>query len=268
MLLIDPETMAALSQLRDQPPLSSRLTMAGALLYETHQLFQAFSQFTDLGLIREAIIDKDLLHKTSYNRRRIMWIALHHRYLTPAPQWIGNALAQAATYGNQSPEFLSLGYLYFALRDQVTFQFITNVIWPTWQQGSTRVTYRDAMRFIRDLGSEDQDASPWSEATKKKLASTLLSSLRDFGLLKGTAAKTIQRPPVALETAYHLLCILWAEGKSGREIINAPDWRLFLWTEADIVQALTQLDQQGRVQFEKSGQTVMLQLPGTEGEGE
>lgn len=268
MLSTSLETLAVLKQVRDRPPLSSRLTMAGALLHETYQLFQAFSQFTDLGLIREAIIDKNLLHKTSYNRRRIVWIALHHRYLKPAPQWVGNALAQAATYGNQSPEFLSLGYLYFALRDQVTFQFITNVIWPTWQHGSTRLTHRDAMRFIRALADKDPNANAWSEATKKRLASSLLASLRDFGLLKGTATKTIQRPPVALETAYHLLCILWAEGKSGREIINAPDWQLFLWTETDVVQALSQLDQQGRVQFEKSGQTVMLQLPSTMGVGE
>ena len=124
------------------------------------------------------------------------------------------------------------------------------------------------MRFIRDLADKDPKVNAWSETTKKRLASSLLASLRDFGLLKGTATKTIQRPPVALETAYHLLCILWAEGKSGREIINAPDWRLFLWSETDIVQALAQLDQQGRVQFEKSGQTVMLQLPNTMGEAE
>lgn len=268
MTPIESDTIPILGTLRDQPPLSSRLTMAGALIHETYRLFEVFPQLTDLEAVREAIIDKNLLHKTSYNRRRIMWIALHHRYLTPAPQWVGGALAQASTYGNQSPEFLSLAYLYFALRDRLTFQFITELIWPTWQQGSIRLTHRDATLFIRDMASEDQGVNDWSEATKKKLASSLLSSLRDFGLLKGTATKTIQRPPVALETAYHLLCILWAEGKSGREIINAPDWQLFLWTETDVVQALAQLDQQGRVQFEKSGQTVMLQLPSAMGEGE
>lgn len=262
------DVLNELQTVRDQPPLSSRLTMAGALIHETYQLFQTFPENIDLAVMREAVIDKNLLHKNSYNRRRIMWIALHHRYLTPAPQWVGGALAQAVTYGNQSPEFLSLAYLYFALRDHFTFQFITNVIWPTWQKSSIRLTHRDAMSFIRDLADKDRKANAWSETTKKRLASSLLASLRDFGLLKGTATKTIQRPPVALETAYHLLCLLWAEGRSGREIINAPDWRLFLWSETDITQYLTLLEQQGRVQFEMSGQLVMLQLPNSQGDME
>lgn len=266
MELINSSTQVSLQNIRDHPPLSSRLTMAGALLHETYQLFQTVPQASSQDAIRELIIDGDLFHKNSYNTRRLMWIALNHRYLTPAPQWVGRALAQATSYGNQSPEFISLAYLYFALRDRFTFLFITELVWPTWEKGSTRLTHRDTMCFIRDLADEDPAVKAWSEATKKKLASTLLSAPRDFGLLKGTAKKTIQRPPVALETAYHLLCILWAEGKSGREIVNAPDWRLFLWSETDIVQELTQLDQQGRVQFEKSGQTVILQLPSTTGE--
>lgn len=260
------DQLALVEKVRDLPPLSSRLTMAGSLIHETYQFFKTSPDVNDLDALREAIIDKNVLHKNSYNRRRIMWIALHHRYLTPAPQWVAPALAQAATYGNQSPEFLSLAYLYFALRDRLTFRFITELVWPAWQQGVTRLIHRDAMRFIRDLGDEDPIVDAWRESTKKSLASKLLSSLRDFGLLKGAANKTIQRPPVALETVYHLLSVLWAEGKSGREIVNAVDWRLFLWSERDVAQALTALEQQGRLQFERSGQTVMMSLPEVRGE--
>ena len=65
-------------------------------------------------------------------------------------------MSQATAYGTQSPEFLSLAYLYFTLRDRLTFQFVTEFIWPTWQKGSTRLTNRDAMRFIRDLADDDQ----------------------------------------------------------------------------------------------------------------
>lgn len=263
---VQSDTLAMLANLRDRPPLSSRLTMAGSLIHEAYQLFKTSPDVTDLDALREAIIDKNVLHKNSYNRRRIMWIALNHRYLAPAPRWVAPAMAEATNYGTQSPEFLSLAYLYFALRDRLTFRFITELIYPTWQQGVTRLTHRDAMRFIRELGDEDTTVNGWRESTKKNLASTLLTSLRDFGLLKGAANKTIQRPPVALETVYHLLCILWAEGKSGREIVNAVDWRLFLWTESDIAQALTALDQQGRLQFERSGQMVMMHLPDARGE--
>ena len=191
--------------------------------------------------------------------------AAHQQQTALTPYWIGSALSQAAASGNQSPEFVSLAYLYFAFRTRLAFLFVTRFVWEQWQAGLTRLTHRDAMRFIYQLAEEETQIQAWHEATKKKMASMLLSSLRDFGLLKGTQTRHIQRPSIALPTAYHLLCILWAEGKSGLEIINDPAWRLFLWHEADITQALTQLDQLGALRFEKSGQTVILHL--VEGEG-
>ncbi len=242
MDLINPKLLPELQKVRDRSSISSRNTSTGALVYETYVLFQSLDGEIDHEQIREAIITENRLSKNSYEMRRKAWLAINNRYLTVAPQWVGRALVQSANQGNQSPEFLSLAYLYFALRDRLTFLFVTRFIWPQWQQGSTHITHRDAMRFIYGLADEEASVRAWHEATKKKIASTLLSSLRDFGLLRGTQTRHIQRPPVALETVYHLLCILQAEGKSGREIVNAPDWRLFLWSETDIAQALTLLD--------------------------
>ena len=44
MELIDSDALEHLHNLRDHPPLTSRLTMAGALIHETYQLFQTFPQ--------------------------------------------------------------------------------------------------------------------------------------------------------------------------------------------------------------------------------
>ena len=259
MKLIEPSTSRALTNIRDQAPVSSRNTSTGALLFELYALFNSLEDI-DPEVIKEAIITENRLHKNSYEMRRKAWLAINYRYLTIAPEWVGTALLEAAAVGNQSAEFVSLAYLYFALRTRLIFLFVTRYVWDQWQAGVTHLTHRDAMRFIYQLAEEEPQVQAWHEATKKKMASTLLSSLRDFGVLKGKQTRHIQRPSVALTTAYHLLCILWAEGKSGLEIINDPAWRLFLWREAEIIQALTQLDQQGAIRFEKSGQTVILQL--------
>lgn len=267
MQLLNPLSLAELTQLRDQTAVSSRNTSTGALLYEAFALFNSLNEINPES-IKEAIISENRLHKNSYEMRRKAWLAVNHRYLAVAPQWVGPALIQAAAAGNQSPEFVSLAYLYFAFRTRLTFLFVTRFIWKQWQAGVTHLTHRDAMRFIYELAEEEEaQVQAWHEATKKKMASTLLSSLRDFGVLKGAQTRYIQRPSIALPTAYHLLCVLWSEGKSGLEIVSDPAWRLFLWREADVSQALTQLDQLGAVRFEKSGQTVVLHLI-IEGEGE
>jgi len=262
---IDASSLATLAQLRDHTAVSSRNTSTGALLYELYALFTALDEINP-ERIREDIISANRLHKSSYEMRRKAWLAINHRYLTVAPHWVGDALIQAAAAGSQSLEFVSLAYLYFALRNRLVFLFITRHLWGQWQAGVTHLTHRDTMRFLYDLAEEEPQVQAWREATKKKMASTLLSSLRDFGVLKGKQTRHIQRPSADLTTAYHLLCVLWSEGKSGLEIINDPAWRLFLWRETDVSQALAQLDQLGAVRFEKSGQTVVLHL--IEGEGE
>jgi hypothetical protein len=56
------------------------------------------------------------------------------------------------------------------------------------------------------------------------------------------------------------LCILLSEGKRGRSLLEAPDWRLFLWSESQVVNALAILAQKGWIKFEKTGRTVILEL--------
>jgi len=259
MKLLDPETRIALSHLRDHTAVSSRNTSTGALVYETYALFSSLDEINP-EFIKEAIITENRLHKNSYEMRRKAWLAINHRYLAVAPQWIAGGLMDATAAGNQSPDFVSLAYLYFALRNRLVFLFVTRFLWAQWQTGGTRLTHRDALRFLYDLADEEPQVSAWHEATKKKMASTLSSSLRDFGILKGTQTRYIQRPSIALTTAYHLLCVLHAEGKSGLEIVNDPAWRLFLWRDADVSQTLAQLDHLGAIRFERSGQTVVLQF--------
>jgi hypothetical protein len=256
---IDPQTQASLTQLRDRTAVSSRNTSTGALLYELYALFNTLDDLTPEA-IREAIIVENRLHKKSYEMRRKIWLAVNHRYLTAAPQWVSVALQEATAAGNQSPQFISLAYLYFALRTRLVFLFVTDFLWEQWQAGVTHLTHRDALRYIYALAEEEPLAQGWREATKKRMASMLLSSLHDFGLLKGKQTRYIQRPSIALDAAYHLLCLLHAEGKSGLEIVTDPAWRLFLWSEADVGQALSQLDQRGLIRFEKSGSTIILEL--------
>jgi hypothetical protein len=87
-----------------------------------------------------------------------------------------------------------------------------------------------------------------------------LAALRDFGVLNGIYSKQIQRPIVSAETVFHLLCVLLTEGHHGREVIEAPDWRLFLWTEDDVGKALADLAQRRWIRFERGGRTVILEL--------
>lgn len=253
-------TLAAIQRIRDTGPISSRNTSKGALVQETFTAFKAADGQINAPDLKHLILVENVVHKTSYETRREIWNAIKRRYLSVCPQWIGCALAAATEKGIQSADFLSLAYLYYALRDRATFEFVIGPVWDKWLQGVTSIDTSDFLVFLERQAEESPQIKKWREVTRRRLASMTLAALRDFGLLRGRQVKHIQRPSVAPETIYHLLCILYAEGKEGRAIIEAPDWRLFLWSEAEVSNALGGLAQKGWIDFERAGQTVILRL--------
>lgn len=252
--------ITSLACLRDVSPLSSRNTSKGALIKETFNVFSAVKNGLPLIEIRQAILYSQLLQKPSFETRRKIWNAISHRYLSVYPEWVARAMANATTEGTQSADFISLAYFYYAIRDSLTFEFVTGPVWKKWQRQSVNIDQNDFLAFLEQKAEKLPHIKKWREVTRNRLASMTLSALRDFGLLKGKQKKQIQRPPLSPDTIYHVLSLLYVEGKAGMDILEAPDWRLFLLSDADVVVALSNLAQIKWIRFEKSGRTVMLQM--------
>jgi hypothetical protein len=252
--------VSGLAQIRETSPSARNTAGGGALLAELFEVCHALSDDVGLDILRDRAERAEILRKPSFDTRRRIWRALRNRYLETGSDWGVQALRDAARSGLRSPEFTSLAYLYFALRDRLTFDFITRWIWRRWSEQRTSVPHGDFLNFLDREAEEFPEVRRWTEGTRKKLARNSLTALRDFGLLKGDRIKHIQRPVVAQETAFHLLCILLAEGLEGRAILEAADWRLFLWSVDDLSHYLGQLAQRHWIRFERAGRTVILQL--------
>jgi hypothetical protein len=101
----------------------------------------------------------------------------------------------------------------------------------------------------------------WSESSRRKLSTNILTALRDFGILKGTQKKQVVKPLLPLATAEIILRLLTSEGRRGGEVLEDPTWRLFLLSQNEVAHAMLQLAQQKRIRFEKAGDTVVLETP-------
>jgi len=252
--------LKSLCLVRDRSPLSARNSSKGSLIKEVYSIFQAVSNGLPVENLRRTVLEGRILLHSSYETRRSIWNHIHRRYFTFNNDWVVRSLAYASREGINSPSFLSLAYLYYALRDNLTFKFVTGPLWEKWEKRIVTVDRDDVLSFLEEESISNPIIDRWYDSTKKKLASNMLSALRDFGLLTGVRRKKIQRPPIAQETVFHLLSILMSEGLKGHNIINAPDWRLFLWSGADIAHALNDLSIRGWIGFEKTGRTVLIEL--------
>lgn len=247
---------------RDLGPLSARNTSKGALLAEAHAVFRALGSGASVAEVHAASLAGRILRQRTRETRRHIWNALRHRYFawTP-PRWVLADLTDAAQGEVTDARFVGLAYVHYARRDRLTFQFVTEKLSAFWKAKTLEVRREDVLDFLADCGSREVRVRGWRESTRKKLAGNVLSALRDFGLLEGVQRKKIRRPVVPPEVALHLCRLLCGEGLRGRAVVEAPDWRLFLWEPHDVGLALGGLAQQGHLRFEKSGRTVVLDVP-------
>lgn len=247
---------------RDLGPFSTRSTSKGSLLTETHTVFRALASGMTIPEVRAALVEGRLLRQAARETRHRIWEALHWRYFAWAPPgWVLADLKEAARREATDRSFIGFVYLHYARRDRLTFEFVSERLWELWKSKTLAVRRDDVLDFLEAHAPSSDSVRRWRQSTRVKLAGNVLSAVRDFGLLSGVQRKTLQRPVISIEVALHLCRLLDAEGLRGRSLLEADEWRLFLWDHSDTSDALTKLAQRGDIQFERSGRTVVLEIP-------
>jgi bacteriophage exclusion system BrxA-like protein len=217
----------------DVGAISTRDTSKGALVAEAHAVFRALALGMAFGEVRSACLKGRLLRQPARETRHRIWEALHWRYFAwNPPRWVLADLAEAARDDATDRRFVGLAYVHYARHDRLTFDFVTDRLCTLWKNRAFQVRRDDVLDFLADQETRDAAVKRWRESTRKKLAGNVLSALRDFGVLTGVQRKSLQRPVVAPEVVLHLCRVLDGEGLRGRALLDARDWRLFLWERA------------------------------------
>lgn len=246
---------------RDVGDYSARNSSKGALIEEASRVFQAIARGSSLELVREEVLRGSLLAQRSSQNRKRIWTSINHRYLSSDDAWLTSLVSDKSTKGSHSTEFTSALYLLYALRDRLTFDFVTKVLWPKGHASRPTISRNDVLDLLATAIPDQPQIDRWSESTRIKLAGSVLTALRDFGVLEGKQKKFLVQPHLPLSTAEALLCILIQEGCRGRQVLASTTWRLFFLSEADVAQVLSRLAQKGTIRFEKAGTTVVLETP-------
>jgi hypothetical protein len=246
---------------RDIGPYSARNSSKGALIDEARRVLAALATGQSVETVREEVFRGTLLTQRSRENRERIWTSIQQRYLTPTMPWLTAQLGNLCKSGPHSREFVSLLYLLYALRDRLTFDFVTNTLSAKEHECRPVVSRNDVLDLLNQAAGSQPQIERWTESTRIKLAGSILTALRDFGVLEGQQKKVLVRPVLPLSTAESLLRVLITEGCRGRHVLQDSAWRLFLLSDSDVASALAKLAQQGTIRFEKAGSTVVLETP-------
>jgi hypothetical protein len=239
---------------------SSRNSSKGALLLESVKCLQFLAAGHSVDELQQAIREKDLLGKRTREARRTYWRLIAWRYLTPPESAVVSALTALSCRGADDPVLLGALYFHFCLADRLTFDMATDLLWILQQQGRDIINVAEVEAFIRAGIAAHPEVDSWSGRTLKKLASSVLSALRDFGRLAGGSKKRLVQPPLADELLVYVCKFLLAEGKTARGLLEALDFRLWGLTLQEVGVRLAKLNQSGALRFEWSGDIAVLDL--------
>jgi hypothetical protein len=146
---------------------TSKIIKAGALLGDTRTLFALWDLDQPVGANLERFRRQNLLGKTSRKRADDVLAIFRQRYLED------ERTARALAILTQA--------------DRLLHDVVTDLLAVPGRDAE--VSAVEVQRFIQELTRDAAGRQLWSSETALRIAQGLLSSLRDFGILKGMAAQ-------------------------------------------------------------------------------
>lgn len=210
------------------------------LLEETRQFLVIYDQLGDVEAAAHELAHHALPQRSRATRGTIVRIIKARLTRWNPPDWVLGELAGFAS--NHDVDALKAALLlHVARQDTLLYDVVLQVIAPRWTALVREVSRADVQRFLDTAEMIHPEVAGWSRETREKLAGNLLSILRDYGLLTGTAHKRIVEPLVPAGVSAHLARLLLAEGLSTDELPQHPDWQLWLWQPERVAQTLAGL---------------------------
>lgn len=238
---------------------SSFTIIKGALINESYAVLAAW----DLDRSKRENLDR-LRHENFIGAPTSTWLRDLAKVLNRRlePEGRDRALVMLAQSGCDVIEWKPI-LLWHITRDEFLLRdFLENWLFPAYDAGVSRVQSVEVQAYLRGTakrGGVTEHA--WSEATLERVAAGLLKMAVEFGLLRGKAAKTFNAYSLPERSFLYLLHVLREANPNPRNIIEAPDWRMYLMRPADVEQEILRLHQFQKLDYQVAGSLAQMKLP-------
>lgn len=237
--------------------LSSNISKRGALLDDTRQFVSLWDDDLSSAANLSLFNQQNLLGLPSQSRADdVTMYALRPRFVDP-----GGDVVRALRFLRDSPAAFSDACYYEASRaDQLLAAFAEGPLVRWYEEGRLGVNADLAERWLDEL-EEEEKVSAWSDSLKRRVASGLLATLRDFGRLEGTNKspfKEIAAPGISDGGFAYVTYRLHQGGESSRGLLTTPIWKRWLLDVPRIDQLMHRLAAQGLLYYARAGSSLRI----------
>jgi hypothetical protein len=233
--------------------LSSRILKGGAMLDDSRRLAEVWSPTISADENLRIAVEGNLLGKGSRSRALDVLALLRARFVDPGPQ----VMVALQTLASHPTAFREACFYETTRVDDLLAAFAEDPLYAWFSDGRTLVSVEDTVAWITDLVAAGR-VPPWSEKVRVRAAQGLLSTLRDFGVLQGSARKHLASPGMSPVGFSYAAYREQERGRSSRALVASPIWRRWLLDGSRVVELLAQAERLGVLRYSQAGSAVRI----------
>jgi len=149
-------------------------------------------------------------------------------------------------------------YWITARSEPLIYDFVVDEIFPRSKGFVSTIRMDETIEWIRKRLSKQKKS--WSEAVTKRVASGLLSALRDFGILEGKIKKRIAPVYLPIESFSYIAFVLHRLGATPAKLISHSDWKLFLMAPQVVERLFFEAHQMRLLNFQAAGNIYRIEF--------
>ena len=240
--------------------LTSRIQKGGALLGDMRQLVCHWEELPPE--VSPGRFVKNVLPKATQARANDTYTrAFMPRFIngSPAEAWKLCARLEATL---PPVEIVRPFYYWVTARaEPLLYRYATEELYQQARAGARTVSSPELAIWIKKTCAADGKA--WSDVVNIKVARAMLAALRDFGVLTGSAKKTIAVANLPLESFCLIAFCLRVVLSDSQNLAEHPDWRLFLLSPQIVERLLLEAHQHGWLHYQAAGAVSRIEFPDT-----
>lgn len=241
---------------------SSFTIIKGALVSETYEAFRHWDFTEDRAANIARLKQANVFGGKSANWIRDVGFVLNRRF---EPNGRDRPLVRMAQAGVAMTVWRP-ALLWHMTRDEFLVRdFLINWLAPHAAEGTYKIHVDDVVPYLETIEEHGLTSKrkPWTLRTRRGVASGLLVMCADLGLLRGRrgAAKEFASHHLSDEAFLYVLHAIAEIQPNGAEVIQSPEWQMFLYRPAEVEQEILRLHQFRKLHYERAGSIVALTLP-------
>ena len=239
---------------------SSFTIIKGALVAETYEAFRHWDFAEDRAANIARLKEANVFGGKSANWIRDIGFVLNRRF---EPNGRDRPLVRMAQNGVDLTVWRP-ALLWHMTRDEFLVRdFLIHWLEPRFREGTFRIRVDDVYPYLDEIQDRGltQDGKAWSDQTRKRVGSGLLGIAADIGLLKGSVVREFASHHLSDEAFLYVLHAIADTEPNGADVIQSPEWQMYLYQPADVEQEILRLHQFRRLHYERAGSIVALSLP-------